>query len=305
MRGLGEEGDDPLEDIMPDLKRGRYEHPVHSLLFPLDPSAVRGEGSVQCASYAAELLSGTYGSRVSCFGVVVVDDLLFFWHYDPTSIVYTAQKLSFILDFEAAAAAILAIADCTAERFGAIPSSVMEPPQPYPQIFPPCTLRGYSFSMPSVDGRNAFRCTLQDPVNTSYGLTGRRSFIYTATIRPTPDGYSKNSVIVKFSYQLNTRQPENAIVKLAHDSGIDHIPDIHAYEDLWLLEDGRRTMDQRCRSTMERHGAVTDTDNIEEKRYEDRVLRATAYTAYESIRVLFKEKWELIPLMVDQMIDCE
>ena len=294
-----------LEHIRPDLKQGRYDPPAHSLLTPMDPGAVRGAAAVQCAGYAVEVLSGTYGSRTSCFGIVVVDDRLSFWHYDAASIVYTAQKLSFILDFEAAAAAILAIADCTAEHFGAIPSSVMKPPRAYPQSFPPRTLRGYSFSMPSLDGRNTFKLTLQDPVNISYGFTGRRSFIYTAAIRPIPDGYAKKSVIVKFSYQVNTRQPENVIVKLARDSGVDHIPDIHAYKDLWVLEDGTRTADERYRAAMERYGVTTDADKNQEKRYEDRVLRAIAYTAYESIRVLFKEKWELIPVMVDQMIDCE
>ena len=287
---------------MPELKQGRYQRPSYDLWNPLDPKATRGEGAVQCACYALEVLSGTSGSRASCFGIVVVDDLLSFWHYDASSIVYTTQKLSFLLDFEGAAAAILAVANCTAERFGALPSSVMKPPQPYPESFPPRSLHGYSFSMASLDNRDTFNLKLQDPVNVSYCLTGRRSFIYTAEIDPIPAGYPQKTVIVKFSYQVNTRKPEDQIVTLARNHGISHIPDIHAYQDLWVLEDGARVADERIRAAMEKYGLASEDPK---KTYEDRVFRAIAYTAYDPLRNLFSERWELIPIMVDQMIDCE
>ena len=39
--------------------------------------------------------------------------------------------------------------------------------------------------------------------------------------------------------------------------------------------------------------------------YEDRVFRAIVYSQYQSIKVLFGEHFELIPIMVDQMIDCK
>ena len=41
-----------------------------------------------------------------------------------------------------------------------------------------------------------------------------------------------------------------------------------------------------------------------EPAYEDRIFRAIVYTEYFSIRDLFAEHVELVPIMVDQMIDC-
>ena len=72
------------------------------------------------------------------------------------------------------------------------------------------------------------------------------------------------------------------------------------------MEDGARIADEKLRAEMTKY--VMERGGPSEgskKAYEDRVFRAIAYTAYESIRDLFVEKWELIPVMVDQMIDCE
>ena len=110
----------------------------------------------------------------------------------------------------------------------------------------------------------------------------------------------------KFSYQLSTLKPENRLVKLARSRGVSHIPEIHACQDLWVVEDGARIVDEKLRGEMEKY--VLERDGPSEggkKAYEDRVFRAIAYTAYQSIRELFVEKWDLIPIMVDQMIDCE
>ena len=287
------------------MKAGKYTKPVPKLTDLPDPKVVGGAAAVQSASYALEVLAGTYGSRASCFGVVVKDDKLFFWHYDASCIVYTTQILSFLLDFEGAAAAVVAIANCTPERFGGLPAFVMKPPQHSPENFPPPDLRGYSFFMPSLNGPKTYKLTLEDPLSVSYCLTGRRSFIYTANIDPVPADYPKKLVIVKFSYQVKTRKPEDEIVKLSHACGVEHTADIHACQDLWIVEDGTREVDNRLRATMEKYGLDCPSEDGNKKRYEDRVFRSIAYTAYGSIRDLFAKKWELIPIMVDQMIDCE
>ena len=123
---------------------------------------------------------------------------------------------------------------------------------------------------------------------------------------PIPNNYRKDLVIVKFSYQLTTLKPENRLVQLARNRGVEHIPEIYASQDLWLLEDRARIADEKLRAEIEQYVAECGGPSAGcKKAYEDRVFRAIAYTAYRSIRDLFAEKWELIPVMVDQMIDCE
>ena len=301
-----EEEDDLLVDIMPELKAGRFSNDDGpDPLLPVPPGIAGGRAAVQSASYAVEVLSDTYGTRTSCFGTVVKDDKLTFWHYDSCGIVYTKLKLSFLSDFDAAAAAIVAIANCTPERFGGMPSSVMSPPNDALTSFPPKNLQGYTFHAhsPEPDRATQYHITLQDSVNTAYCLTGRRSFVYTALIDPVPPGYAVPDVIVKFSYQVSTRRPENEIVNRARSRGVDHIPDIHAWEDLWLLKDSTREIARRANADLDK--LKIEHPKIEEGQYEDRVLRAIVYTQYHPIRDLFKTYGELIPIMIDQMLDCK
>ena len=160
--------------------------------------------------------------------------------------------------------------------------------------------------MASLDGRDTFKLTLQDPVNVSYCLTGRRSFIYTATIDPRPEDYSKDLVIVKFSYQATTRTPENELVGEAEVHAVGNLPEIHACQDLWVLKDTAAAADERLRTTMAKYGVDLPSDVASTpRRVEERVLRSIAYREYGPLRVLFKEKWQLIPIMVDQMLDCK
>lgn len=300
------ETDDLLEFIMPQLKAGRYAKEVLDLLDLPTQGAVNGEAAVQCASYALETLASTDGTRASCFGVVVKDDKLFFWHYDASSIVYTTQVLSFVQDFEGAVATILAIANCTPEQFGAIPRDVMEPPRPYPDSFPPRDLKGYSFKMASTTNSETYKLTLLKPLNVSYCLTGRRSFVYTADIDPIPAGYPQKTVIVKFSYQVTSRAAEGELVNEAHVCAVGNIPEIHACQNLWDMEDKARAVHEKIRTLMEQYGVKLPEDLAPGARiYEDRVLRSVAYTEYGSLQDLFKDKWQLIPIMVDQMLDCE
>ena len=44
--------------------------------------------------------------------------------------------------------------------------------------------------------------------------------------------------------------------------------------------------------------------DIQNEMYEDRVFRAIVYPQYHSIKELFTDCFELIPIMVEQIIDC-
>ena len=268
-----------------------------------DPDLRPGYSAVQSGCYALELLSCTYGTRASCFGLTILDDEMFLWHYDACGIVYTDESLSFVDDFEDAVATIVAIVNCTAEQFGALPSSVMEPRTPYPTGFPPESLLDNTFDVvqPSSD---ALHVSLRQPLNIQYTITGRRSFIYTANVTPIPHGYKKDAVIVKFSYQVSTRKPENDLVARAQKCGVHHLPEIHGSRDLWLLKDRARDLTEKRKDLLSRLGLRVKGKREDPPVYEDRILRAIVYTGYLSIRDLFAEHIELVPIMVEQMIDC-
>ena len=304
-----EEDDDPL----------RNQHLIQYGQPPCDPQdrkvsadVAGGEGALQSGSYALEALSCTSGSRTSCFGAVLQDAKLYLWYYDACGIVYTRNSLSLVSDFEKVAAIIIAIAGCTPERFGAFPPSVMRPLTPYPDAFPPRDLNRNSFSVTSVEGNDELRVTLQSSLTTSYCLTGRRSFIYNASFVPEakPDT-PEREVVVKFSYQAAGRAPEQEIIKRALDAGVEHLPTVHAWKDLFQLEDSARVIAVRKKL---RETKATETEIRAELRdakskygiplYEDRVFRAIVYPKYGSIRDLFVKHFELIPIMVNQMIDC-
>ena len=118
-------------------------------------------------------------------------------------------------------------------------------------------------------------------------------------------------MVVKFSYQAAGRAPEHGIIQSARDAGVSHLPVVHAWKDLWRLEDSAFTLAVRQRQSetnalrediVKELRAAKNTWNL--PLYEDRVFRAIVYPQYYSIRDLFVEHYELIPVMVDQMIDC-
>ena len=281
-------------------------------------AVVGGDVAFQSGSYALELLADTFGTRTCCFGTVMKDHRLFLWFYNACGIVYTQGPLSLVQDFEKVAALVIAIAGCTPERFGAFPPTVMKPLSPYPGSFPPTSLKGYVFpvqrveSADSASGLTELRVKLQASLTTTYALTGRRSFIYTATTNPSVDAaHPKNSsVVVKFSYQAAGRAPEQGIIQLARNAGVSHLPVVHAWKDLWKLEDSAFTIAVRQKKR-EAQVSAADIEELKATRntwklplYEDRVFRAIVYPKYYSIRELFVERYDLIPVMVDQMIDC-
>ena len=112
------------------------------------------------------------------------------------------------------------------------------------------------------------------------------------------------SIIIKFSYQYATRVSEPELLRHAVNAGVspDHLPEIHLAEDLWVLEDVQR---EAFRLRQLREASKPEPTVLKEPQYEDRVLRAIVYTEYLPIKMLFTEFPELIPVMVDQIIDCK
>ncbi|KAJ3531015.1 hypothetical protein NM688_g7634 [Phlebia brevispora] len=247
---------------------------------------VGGEAAIQSGSYALELLSCTYGTRAHCFSFVLKDDKMTLWFYDASGVVYTKECISLVSDFEVFAAVIVAFACCTPEQFGSMPLSIMKSTGPARHI-PPENLTKYKLTMTHPLQNKKVTVTLDKSLFTQYTLTGRRSFLY--TIKTTPTVSSKD-MIVKFSYQVCTRKAEQDLVAIARKAGVKHLPRIHMWGELWKLSDGiRKVFYRKSKGTA---------------KYEDRTLRAIVYTQYASIKDLFSRSCELIPVMVDQMIDC-
>lgn len=251
-------------------------------------SHVAVEVAIQAASYALELLSCTHGTRASCFSSILIDDGISLWYYDAAGVVYTAEFVSLIDDFEIFAAIIVGFANCTPEQFGVLPCSVVQPHVPYSRKFPPENLDEHTLylSHPATGERVAV--TLDQSIFAAYGMLGRRTFLYSINTDPI---VSDKELIMKMSYQASTRRQEYQLVRTARKAKVGHLPKVHMWGDLWKLSDGVRS------------AFYTKSDGRAE--YEDRTLRAIVYTRYTPSRDVLADDCRLIPLMVDQMLDCK
>lgn len=246
------------------------------------------EAALQAGCYALELLSCTYGTRMFCHSTILEDDLLVFVYSDACGMIYTKQRLSLIEDFEKAAAIIVALTRCTPEHFGAFPISVLRPSKPSLELFPPSNLSGNILRVKHPITKKQIRVTLKDSLYAQYVLSGRRTFAYTMKASPQ---LSKEGLMVKFSYQVNTLRPEYELISIAREAGVRHLPDTHMWADLWKMSDGARR--------------IFYGGGERKAGYENRTLRMIVSTEYGSIQMLFSERCELMPVMVDQMVKCE
>lgn len=246
------------------------------------------ELSVDSAYQACNVMTASQGSRLFCFNMTLKDDRIFLWYHDPSGTVYTTEFLSLIHDFEKAAALIVSIACCTPEQFGVLPNSIMHPATPYPANFPPASLQDNSFSMEHPTTKRTVRVTLKGPIFAQYGLVGRRTFLYSIETDPKQ---SDQELTMKLSYQASNRPMEHELLKVAKEAKVQHLPEAHMWADMWNLSDGVR--------------AIFYDESGGEAEYQDRTLRAIVYTRYNPIQPLFTDRCDLIPVMVDQMIDCE
>ena len=281
----------PVEDLVEAL--GRRSSSLHWDSRSSHRPLIRGrQSALQSSSYALENLSCTRGLRGHCVAIVLRDDKLTLWFYDAAGIIYTVQTLSLIDDFEMVAAIVVGLARCTSEQLGALPPAAMAAPAACPSM--PKDLVGRVVCLPVPGCDNTVRVTLTKPRFAQYALTGRRTFLYEAEASSLTDG--KLKLVIKLSYQDCLRQKEPDLVKTAHDARVGHIPVVHFWGDLWKLSDGVRRLFQA------RPGIVDEEDTAGD--YEDRILRAVVYTDYAAIKPLFRKRCDLIPVMVDQMIDC-
>ena len=138
---------------------------------------------------------------------------------------------------------------------------------------------------------------LGDPVFTQYCLVGRRTFVYKAVF--TPPLVEDVPMIVKFSYQVTTRKPEQELVDHARKAGVKHLPQIHAWADLLEFKDIARPVYR-----LEELRAARDKKTISVPSCEDRVFRAVVYTEYGSIKPLIAEYPALLPTVIHQVIEC-
>ncbi|THG97230.1 hypothetical protein EW026_g4733 [Hermanssonia centrifuga] len=260
------------------LKRARQHDDSESLHIAKKSSTESGaaksdmvtlDATVQAGGYALEVASCTYGTRLFCLGTVMEDDKLSLWYYDAVGIVRTQETISIIHDFETFAAVQVGFACCEPSQWGALPPIIKPPPSAaYPESFPPQSLRGYMFGA-------SIRST---------AWWAAEPFLYAIK---TKSKTLRKPLIAKFSYQVTTRMPEQEFVEIAREAGAGHLPEVHMWEDLWKMSDGVRA-----------------AFHEKSDEYEDRVLRALVYTQYFPLKELFSKSCDLIPEMVDQMLDC-
>ena len=233
-------------------------------------------------------MSCTYGTRLFCHSSLLLDDKLSLHYYDACGIIQTRQHLSLLQDFEKTAAIFVALASCSLEQFGIMPTSIIKAPTPY--IKPPHKFTDSYFTIKHPISKEPLQVTLVQSLYAQYVSSGRRTFAY--TIKALPQ-LSDKSLMVKFSYQVVTRKPEYDLIKIARKAGVGHLPDVHAWADIWRMSEGLRRV-------------LLETMTKEERgRQEDRMLRMIVYTEYESIKSLFSRRCDLIPVMVEQMATCE
>ena len=155
------------------------------------------EGAIQSGSYALEVLSCTYGTRVHCLGNVVKDDKVFPWFYDADGMAYTTEFISLVADFEKFAMMVIAFARCTPEQLGFMPSSIMNPPgRAAYNAHPPMNLGGYSVEVLNTKTNKPVRVVLEEHAFSAYVIQGRRTFVYSVRAPK----MTKNKLIIKFSY---------------------------------------------------------------------------------------------------------
>ncbi|KAK7676285.1 hypothetical protein QCA50_020739 [Cerrena zonata] len=181
------------------------------------------------ASYAAEMLSSTNGTRSHFFQCLIEGDIARFHYSDPTGIVWSTQ-FSWIRNLEKFAAILLAIAYCDHERLGmTVPG--LTPPEPKTSIpkslsIPPVSLKGYYLDM-DYNGTTA-RVTLSEPIYIQYSLVGRDTCIYEALTSVPISGCPE--LVIKISMQFHTREPEVELLLKARAAGVgDHLPEPHMW----------------------------------------------------------------------------
>lgn len=265
-------------DTPSDVLRGLKDVDMAPRAAGLYPRESDTEAGVQAALFAAsdalELLSNTYGTRSHSMGLILRDEALTLWYYDAAGVIYTSEYVSIFSQFEAFAAIVIGLACCTPEQLGVfMPSSLVDSPYKtleYQQI----TYEGVHIS-------------LQRPISAQHTLAGTHPVLCSGTW----NSFLFPEIVVKLSYPLLAGEREADLVQIAPPKKISNMPEILRCLDFWSLSDGAR------------EAFLQNSEG--QAIYEDRTLRAIIYPPYRSIRELFADRIDLVPVMVDQMIDCE
>ena len=183
-------------------------------------------------NYALEMLSSTGGTRRSFFQCIFIGDVVQFWYYSPTGILYSS-KISWILELERFCAILVAIMSCDYKRFGIyVPN--LTPPEDLSFSIPPSSLTGFHLTMQHPNSKKGeVKVTLGNVIYVQYGIVGRSTVIYEVTTLPQ---ISEDPLVIKITTQDVSRSPEHEIIQHVHDQGAgEYLPQIH----LWTERDDR------------------------------------------------------------------
>lgn len=271
----------------------------------------------QLGGYALEMMGSTMGTRMHALDVIVRDDLVSLWYFDASGIVRTCspestERLSLLHDLERVAAIVVALSYCSPERLGAPPTDIIQPPEGslFPGSFPLKSLAGCRIDLTTAGDKHRVLVTLSKHLYTQYVLIGRRSRIYTATLHEeamiggTANAEAANGeaakggasndgreVVVKLSQQPPGRTSEVELIKQAKDAGVEHLPEIIKFKDLWELcdKDSIREAFGKC--------GLDDVEN--------RTLRCIVTPRYTSLSEQLLKNPDSLIEMAKQMIVCE
>ena len=212
-----------------------------------DQSRTKGETqdplSLQCASYALELLSHG-GLRSHVIAGSVEDQCIKLLYYDH-SIIIESTPIDFMTNHSMFIALLSGLATLTPEQWGY--HSIVDPPC---RVRPPPSEQDAIVSLRTLEGQEiklegGKSLQLGKTVYHQHGLIGRGTWVLRAKLRETgSDGGS--DAIVKLSWSPTSRKSEHAMINQARGNAIlygdqwvlDHLPNVLHSQDFDETKDG-------------------------------------------------------------------
>ena len=267
-------------------KRKASDDRTHSTA---ESSGPQGSGSVsptsgpqpnpkeQLAGYALEILRSTSGTRHHAFGILIHGSSMELWYYDAAGIISTENTISIEHDFGLFATVIAAFCCCSERRWGHL-DIIKHEHDTGLGTFPLRTFKGGTIDIKDV------HIVIGDKIRSQHALVGRRTAIYGATVIRAKESLSG---VIKMSYQVTMRTPEWEFIQKGHDSHVEHLPEVTAYQDFSRFS--------------EEVWGVLFPDNGHS--YEDRVLRIIVLPRYTPIREVINA--DNFATALYQLVNCE
>ncbi|CAL1712042.1 unnamed protein product [Somion occarium] len=194
----------------------------------------------QVGSYALEMLASTHGTRLHSIIPLIQGSKVQFWYADASGFVVSTE-ICWISNFDKFAALLVALNCCTEEDMGLRMPGITLPTKKgrHPSPDPPLTLQGATLTMEHPDGGN-IEVTMGEEIFTQYSLVGRRTNVYNIKTSP---GVADCDLVIKMSFQPVCRHPEQDILRLAENAGVEHIPKAYIWTNQrteWRLSNGIR-----------------------------------------------------------------